>query len=394
MTYSYSLSNIKHKLLTMKNVLIVATTSYAGMGPYVSEIVNSFYTSDNVYYFFRDYEDSFFKKNIKTELQNKSVFYKRTNSKWNKIKDLCSNKYAYHNDILRLCSKWDVALVHFINNPGSKALVRDLKRQGVECVSTVHDLHPHEIKKIWYKTLRWKIMHKKLRENLEHSESLITNSKEQYQELKEQYPQKEIFFHSFPSLITETIKVGKDIPNELKQNKNKYILFFGRIEEYKGLYLLYKVFSENNELNNNYTLVIAGKGEVTFLKGDVVKNVIIINRYIKDEEIKYLYENASCVVYPYISATQSGVLSIAFYFGVPTLVSDVPFFAGIVNDLNDKRMVFKNGDMTDLANKLIAILNNDCSNMIRKEIAYYKKYYDSSAIRNEILTIYHSLLSK
>ena len=85
----------------MKNILIVATTSYAGMGPYVAEIVNSFNAQDNVFFFFCDYEDDYFKKNVNTELHDKSFFYKRINSKWNKVKDLCSNKYAYHNDIIR-----------------------------------------------------------------------------------------------------------------------------------------------------------------------------------------------------------------------------------------------------------------------------------------------------
>ena len=46
----------------MKRTLIVATTSYAGMGPYVSEIVNTFSPEDDVFFFFHDYEDEFFKK--------------------------------------------------------------------------------------------------------------------------------------------------------------------------------------------------------------------------------------------------------------------------------------------------------------------------------------------
>lgn len=52
----------------MKRVLIVATTSYAGMGPYVSGIVNTFLPNDDVYYFFHDYDDLFFRKNVKEEL--------------------------------------------------------------------------------------------------------------------------------------------------------------------------------------------------------------------------------------------------------------------------------------------------------------------------------------
>lgn len=51
----------------MKRVLIVATTSYAGMGPYVSGIVNTFLPNDDVYYFFHDYDDLFFRKNVKED---------------------------------------------------------------------------------------------------------------------------------------------------------------------------------------------------------------------------------------------------------------------------------------------------------------------------------------
>ena len=56
----------------MKKVLIVATTSYAGMGPYVSGIVNTFLPNDDVYYFFHDYDDLFFRKNVKEELHSRS----------------------------------------------------------------------------------------------------------------------------------------------------------------------------------------------------------------------------------------------------------------------------------------------------------------------------------
>ena len=375
----------------MKNVLIVATTSYAGMGPYVTEIVNSFYANDNVYYFFRDYEDDFFKKNIKQELKAKSTFYTLPNSKWNKIKDLVSSSYPFNNDIIALCIQKNVYLVHFINNPGSKALVKVLEKKGVKCVSTVHDLHPHEARKSWYKMVRWGIINKRLRKDLDYDTNLITNSKGQYEELKNTYPNKNIFFHSFPSLVTKTIIEGNDIPKELLNNNIPYILFFGRIEEYKGIRLLYNAFTQTPDLCDKYKLVIAGKGEIPFIKSGIDKNVITVNRYIKDTEIKYMYEKARCVVYPYISATQSGVLSLAFYFKVPTLTSDIPFFKGIIGELNDKRMLFQNGNIADLAKKLITILNDDCTDMINKEEKYYKGHYDSAAIRKELLAIYDSI---
>ena len=41
-----------------------------------------------------------------------------------------------------------------------------------------------------------------------------TNSMEQYQILKKQYPDKEIAFHSFPSLVINDIRNGHDEPKE------------------------------------------------------------------------------------------------------------------------------------------------------------------------------------
>ena len=208
--------------------------------------------------------------------------------------------------------------MHFINNPGDKDLTKDLEKLGITCISTVHDLHPHESKKEWYKELRFKLIYKRLHENIVYAKNLITNSETQYEELKSSYPDKKIYYHSFPSLVTENIKNGKDMPLELETIDKPYILFFGRIEEYKGITLLYKVFTESIELSEHYTLVIAGRGTLPFTRIPNEKNVIIINRYIKDTEIAYMYQHAHCTVYPYISATQSGVISLSIYFQTPT----------------------------------------------------------------------------
>ena len=137
----------------MKRTLIVATISYAGMGPYVSEIVNTFSPQDDVYFFFHDYEDDFFKKNVKKELHGKSVFYKEADSAINKLKSLIFNKSSYDKLIFKLCFEKNIELVHYINGIPSIAVQRKLKKMGVTILSTVHDLEPHEAKKAWYKML-------------------------------------------------------------------------------------------------------------------------------------------------------------------------------------------------------------------------------------------------
>lgn len=374
----------------MKRILIVATTSYAGMGPYVSEIVNNFSKGDNIYYFFHDYEDDFFLKNIKKELHDKSYFYKRANSKINKIIELLPIRPKWHNIVLNLCIKYDINVVHFINGPGDVSLQKSLEAKDIKCISTIHDLHPHESKKEWYKELRLRIINKRLYGNFLYSKNVITNSISQYSELEQNYNDKKIFYHSFPSLVSNIIKNGCETPIEIMNLNKPYILFFGRIEEYKGISLLYKAFIECNDLFENYYLVIAGKGKLPFNRLVNEKNVIIMNRYIKDSEIANMYRNAACVVYPYISATQSGVLSLAYYYQTPILVSDVPFFKDNIQH-SKAGLIFKCGDIKDLKEKLILILNSDTIKLTESGKDYYNKYYNSIAIRKQIIQIYSEL---
>lgn len=371
----------------MKRTLIVATTSYAGMGPYVSEIVNTFSPQDDVWYFFHDYEDDFFKKNVKKELHGKSVFYKQANSAKNKLIGLLTNRSSYDSLLLKICTERQIKIVHYINGIPSKRMQSKFESMGVVVLSTVHDLEPHEAKKAWYKMLRQRINYKRLAENLLDAKYLVTNSMEQYSNLKKKFPDKRLVFHSFPSLVSKEIIEGHDVPEELKGLDKPYILFFGRIEAYKGISILYHAFMKSADLQKKYQLVVAGRGELGFERATDDSNVTFINRYIKDSEVSYLYQHAQCVVYPYISATQSGVLSLAFYYQVPVLASDVPFFEGIIKPSNTG-FLFNNGDVDDLQRQLLTMLQHDNLEMKSKQKAYYNSHYNGDAIHSSLLKIY------
>lgn len=206
---------------------------------------------------------------------------------------------------------------------------------------TVHDLYPHEVRSnglcnmlihkyiVWgYKMLRNKIP------------NLTTSSNTQYEELKRIYSNKRIRFTHFPSLLTSQIAKGGKAVNELLDEKD-YILFFGTVDEYKGVDLLIKAY-ETSEKLQRFKLVIAGKGLNMLVKSP---NIIRINRFIDDVEVKDLFSKALFVVYPYRSATMSGVLSIAYYFKKIVLLSSIPFF---IDNATIASAFFKSGDVTDL----------------------------------------------
>lgn len=150
--------------------------------------------------------------------------------------------------------------------------------------------------------------------------NLTTSSQHQYETLKKSYPNKHVIFNHFPSLVTQAIKNGRSQIEELK-NTSDYILFFGTVDHYKGVDLLIEAYDQK-VFHDRHKLVIAGKGRHYVTDN---KNIIRLNRFIKDAEVRDLFTKAAIVVYPYRSATMSGVLSLAFYFRKKVVMSDVPF---------------------------------------------------------------------
>lgn len=371
----------------MKRTLIVATTSYAGMGPYVVKIVNSFMPIDDIFYFFYDYEDNYFKNNIKRELHDKSIFYHGANSAKNKLINLLTNRSPYENQLLKICVERSIELVHYINSIPSIRMQRRFERMGVIVLSTVHDLEPHEAKKAWHKMWRQNILYRRLRVNLNAAKYIVTNSILQYKELKARYKDKEITYHQFPSLVTKAIADGGEVPPELKETSKPFLLFFGRIEEYKGIALLYKAFMDSPKLKKDYILVIAGRGELGFERRSDEEGVIFINRYIDDSEVAFLYENASAVVYPYISATQSGVLSLAFYFQTPVVSSSIPFFQSLIEPFKTG-VLFEKGNSDDLQRILLSLKHTDFADMKRNQKEFYQTHYSDSSLREHLMKIY------
>ena len=55
-----------------------------------------------------------------------------------------------------------------------------------------------------------------------------------------------IYYCPFPTLVTADIENGEKVASELN-GINDYILFFGRIELYKGVHLLYNAYVNNKD---------------------------------------------------------------------------------------------------------------------------------------------------
>jgi glycosyltransferase involved in cell wall biosynthesis len=119
---------------------------------------------------------------------------------------------------------------------------------------------------------------------------------------------------------TKAIKTLKINPNK------KTLLFFGLIRDYKGLDLLIDAMAL---LDDSYQLLIAGETYGSFDKyrkqldnSPAKDRIYLFNRYIDDSEVSLLFSAADLLVLPYKSATQSGVIPIAYHFEIPVLATD------------------------------------------------------------------------
>ena len=204
--------------------------------------------------------------------------------------------------------------------------IRSLQ-QRVPVLYTVHDATFHDYKSA--SPVRWLknrlIIARPQRLMLARTRFQVTNSRGQRDDIISRFPYHKVHYAPFPTLVNEAIAQGDKQVEELRDVDDGYILFFGTIHFYKGVHLLYDAYLSHPELQNR-PLVIAGTQEVYFARRSDEKGVILINRFIDDSEVRDLFGRAAVVVYPYVSATQSGVTSIASYFGKPMVLSDLPFF--------------------------------------------------------------------
>ena len=180
--------------------------------------------------------------------------------------------------------------------------------------------------------------------------------------------------------------------------EKKQILFFGRIEQYKGLNILLEAARPLLDENPDWTLQIAGGGDVTpyeqLLDHPQIK---LENRFVRENEVADFMEEASIVALPYISASVSGIVPTAFAFGKAVAASAVGGIPDMVHDHETGLLVPPNDPaamrealrelMSDAelrkrlekAGKKFAESELTWDSIAEKHIPFYRKFLRSSA---------------
>jgi len=118
----------------------------------------------------------------------------------------------------------------------------------------------------------------------------------------------------------------------------KVILFFGYIRRYKGLNYLIDAMPEILKKLKLKLLVVGEfyENEKKYLEQienlNLKDSVKVISDFVPDDKIRYFFSASDVVVLPYVNATQSGIIQIAYYYDKPVIATDVGGLSEVVKN--------------------------------------------------------------
>ena len=237
------------------------------------------------------------------------------------------------------------------------ALARWFKKSGLECVIECHNIFPHESTPLDRPLVTFA---------LSASNHFITHSANDRETLLTIVGEKDVSVAPLPNL--EEFSGSGD-----SSRSGRTILFFGKVRKYKGLDVLLaampKVLSEIE-----CKLVVAGefydsidRYRQLIRKHRLEAHVEIDNRYVPNEEVPDIFNRADVLVLPYLSATQSGVASIALSNGLPVIASKTGGLSeSVIENVNG--LLFPTADSDALADRIISYFTNNLGEVFAENI--------------------------
>lgn len=148
----------------------------------------------------------------------------------------------------------------------------------------------------------------------------------------------------------------------------KVVLFFGLIDRYKGLELVIDAAAKLARDDPSLFLLVAGKPKrksayVPSLLDRIARKLPPQNvrhdlDFIPVSDVETYFAAADCLVLPYRRIYQSGVLFLAYRFGIPAIAADVGNFREDVHE-GVTGFISKPDSVEDLAAKLAIFFSSD-----------------------------------
>jgi len=223
-------------------------------------------------------------------------------------------------------------------------------------VVTVHDvtLHPGT-PTLKRKRKFWKI--KLFHRSRQRSNKLIVHGEILKQQLVHKFkrPSSDVFVVPHGALFSYIPDIEPGIDEEPHT-----VLFFGRIQEYKGLKYLIAAEPLVSAVLPEFKIIIAGRGEdIENYRSQLLSNshFELHDRFILNRDVHKFFLRASTVVLPYIEGSQSGIAAMAFAFGKPVIATNVGSIPEMVEH-NKTGIIVPAKNKEVLSQALIDLLQN------------------------------------
>jgi len=175
----------------------------------------------------------------------------------------------------------------------------------------------------------------------------------------------------------------------------KILLFFGFIRGYKGLDIILKALPL---LPPDYRLVIAGEVYGSFSEyDDIIREYGLEDRihrhvrYISDAEVPQFFCASDLCVLPYRSATQSGIIPIAYHFDLPVVITDVGSLTEMVQPY-DTGLIAQEATPAAIAERILQFFNEPGRReLCAANIAKYKERHSWDSLAGGIGRLYERL---
>ena len=216
-------------------------------------------------------------------------------------------------------------------------------------ILTVHDPFPHSGLDTFIVRLRRKAAFALI-------PKLIILNEKQRQDFIDYYkiaPERVINSHLSCCTYLQTLLSGDEQPSL------DYILFAGKISQYKGLDYLLPAMKQVHQQCPDCKLIVAGAGSFHFDISEYqqLDYIEIRNRFIPDSELVELIYNSAFMICPYTDATQSGVIMSAYAFSKPMIATNVGGLPEMVKD-GHYGLLIPEKNVDALADSIVSLWKN------------------------------------
>lgn len=306
------------------------------------------------------------------------------------------NKINWYNPISRIIAwfkiQWDVLHIQrwsWVLAPIYITILIIAKYfKKVKIIATIHNVLPHEksfIKNIFNKSI------------YTFTDKFIVHSKDNKEQLEWIiWSKKPIQIIPHWIIYPNTERVNKTAAREKYKLhiKDKVLLFFWNIRDYKWLDILLEAFSIILQKDNTYKLIIAWSNREPWEKYRKIIDtkklndfIIRLDWFIPENELWYIFWASDLLILPYKHFdAQSGVVALNFAFDLPLIISNLGW---LTEAIEDKDLIFKVWNHKDLAEKISTIFDG---NLLEEKINYIKerkKSFEWNTIIKKTLDFYN-----